>query len=294
MVKRPRKPIDLPETSAETRMLLDQLRELRKDVTARNREREGERDQARKIRIAARLVHVVRRGDSSAKKLLDQIFNGLREGDLPLFVGWDLYPAPPPPVPISARHLPRTMQDIDDEIRRLEEHLEKRLAREKEDDKRQHRRRMTIVGGALLGLVEAGSAEAGAMLDAILQKIPKKERKPFDGWDPPRLPAQAARSLPTAPSSQDPGAQRSSSLMSPPDARGKDEKAPPASHADQNSTPTVAGEKDTAATKRGGEDSPPTATSDKNDRARDATLGSDTEGRTDERTDHSVRTRPAR
>ena len=39
---------------------------------------------------------------------------------------------------------------------------------------------MTIVGGALLALVEAGAAEAGAMLDAILQKIP--ERKQAFRW----------------------------------------------------------------------------------------------------------------
>ena len=267
MGKRPRKPIDLPGTSAEARTLLNQLQEHRKDVIARNREREEERDQARKIRIAARLVHFVRRGDSAAKKLLDQIFNGLRDGDRPLFVGLDLYPTPTPPVPISARHLPRTLKEIDDEIKRLEEHLEKLLAGEKEDDKRQHRRRMTIVGGALLGLVEAGVAEAGAMLDAILQKIPKKERKPFDGWDPPRLPAQAARAALPVPPSQPPGAQRSSSSASPRDTDGKDKKAPAASPAGQPSPPPVAGKDDTAAAKRGGEGSTPTATSDKNDGA---------------------------
>ena len=272
--------------------MLDQLRELRKDVTARNRDREDERDQARKIRIAARFVHFVRRSDSAAKKLLDQIFNGLREGDRPLFVGWDLYPAPPPPVPISARHLPRTIQEIDDEIRRLEEHLEKRLAGEEEDDKRQHRRRMTIVGGALLGLVEAGSAEAGAMLDSILQKIPKKERKPFDGWDPPRLPAQATRSAQQVPPSQAHGAQRNSSPASPRDAGGKDEKAPAASHAGQPSPPPVAGKDDTAAANRGGEGSTPTATSDKNDGATAAPPSANAEGEPNEPT-HSVRARPA-
>ena len=242
------------------------------------REREDERDQARKIRIAARLVHFVRRGDSAAKKLLDQIFNGLRDGDRPLFVGWDLYPTHPRPVPISAQHLPRTLQEIDDEIRRLEEHIEKRLAGEEKEDKRQYRRRMTIVGGALLALVEAGAAEAGAMLDAILQKIPKKESKPFDGWDPPRLPAQAARSAPQVPPSQAPGAQRSSSSSSPRDASGNEKKVPPASPAGQTATSPVAGKDETAAAKRGGEDSTPTATSAKNDRARAARPGSDAEG----------------
>ena len=250
---------------------------------ARNRAREDEQDQARKIRIAARLVHFVRRGDSAAKKLLDQIFNALRDGDRPLFVAWDLYPSPPPPVPISAQHLPRTLQEIDDEIRRLEEHLEKRLAVEKEDDKRHHRRRMTIIGGALLGLVESGSAEADAMLDTILQKIPKKERKPFDGWDRPRLPTHAARPAKEV-STQATGEPQSAPSASPPDARAKDEKAPAASHAGQTSTTTAAGKSKTAAAKSAGEDSTSTGTSAKDHVERGAESVSDTEAEPSEPT----------
>lgn len=196
-------------------------------------------------------MHFVRRGNSDAKKLLDQIFSDLRDGDRPLFVAWDLYPSPPPPVPISAQHLPRTLQDIDAEIRRLEEHLEKRLAVEREDDQRHHPRRMTIVGGALLGLVEAGSAKADGMLDTILQKIPKKERKPFDGWDRPRLPAHAARTAKEDSTSQPTGEPQSASAASPPDAPRKDEKTTAASHAGQTSTPTAAGKNKTADTRNG-------------------------------------------
>ena len=85
----------------------------------------------------------------------------------------------------SDHHLPRTLKEIDDEIKRLEEHLSSSPGRKRTTSASTGR--MTVVGGALLGLVD----EAGAMLDAILQKIPKKERKPFG--DPPRLPAQAAR-----------------------------------------------------------------------------------------------------
>ena len=199
-----RPPLDLPPTTPETRALLGQLRAHREDVVAKKRRREDERDRDRKIRIGARLVRFVRRGDSAAKQLLNKIFAGLRDGDRPLFVGWDVYPTPPPPVPISDRQLPRTLQEIDDEIRRLEAHLEKRLEEDSEDDKRQHARRMTIVGGALLGLVEAGDAEADAMLKTILPKIPRKEMAPFEGWDPPTLPAPAAQAAQNVSASQAP------------------------------------------------------------------------------------------
>jgi hypothetical protein len=272
-----RTPLVTPETSAETRMLLDQIREHRKDVAARIRTREKKQDQARKIRIAARLVHLVRRGNSEAKKLLDQIFNALRDDDRPLFAGWDLYPSPPPPVPISAQHLPRTLQEIDDEIRRLEEHLEKRLAVEKEDDQQRHPQRMTILGGALLGLVEAGSAEADTMLDTILEKIPRKERKPFDGWERPRLPATAKPSAQPASTSQAGGAAQSAPPAASPDARGKDKKTPAATHAGQPATTSTDGKDETAAAKRGGKGTTSTRTSVTDEGARDAATGPDTE-----------------
>ena len=107
---------------------------------------------------------------------------------------------------------------------------------------RDHRRRMTIVGGALLGLVEAGSAEADAMLDNILQKIPKKQRKPFDGWNRPRSPARAARAAKEAATSQQPtGEPQSAAAASPPDAHAKGEKTP------ESSTTAAAGKKESAA-----------------------------------------------
>ena len=146
-------------------------------------------------------MRFVRRGDSDARTLLDRIFDGLRDGDRPLFVSWDLYPPPSGPVPISGRQLPRTLQEIDAEIQRLEAHLEKRLTADREEDKSQHARRMTIIGGALLGLVEAGDAEADAMLKTILAKIPKKEKAAFDDWDPPTLPARAAQAEKSPPAS---------------------------------------------------------------------------------------------
>ena len=305
MAKRPRKTLDLPPTSAETRAVLDQLLKHRENATARNRVQEDKLDQARKIRIAARLVRFVRRDNSAAKKLLDQIFNGLRDGDRPLFVGWDIHPPPPSPaVPISDRYLPRTLPEIDEEIRRLEAHLEKRLAEDEKEDKRHYRRRMTIVGGALLGLVKAGSAEADAMLDTILEKIPKKERKPFDDWKRPRLPAanrstqqvstsqaagsarsptstrasvadQGARDAATGPDTEhEPTMQRSLPAASP-DAR-KDEKTPAASHAGQPSTTAPDGNDQDAAAKRSSTGSTSTRTSVADEGARDAATGPDT------------------
>ena len=226
-----RQKIDLPTTSAKTRALLGQLHAHRQDVVAKKRQVDDRRDRNRKLRIGARLVRFGRRGDSAAKQLLTQIFDELRDGDRTLFAGWDLYPPPPPPVPITDRHLPRTLQEIDAEIQRTEAHLKRCLAKEKEADTSHHARRMTILGGALLGLVEAGSAEAAAMLDTILQKIPTKERAPFKDWEPPTLPAAAAQSAQQAPPSQDDGPDRSSSSASPPDARRRHEESPPTSNA---------------------------------------------------------------
>ena len=261
MAKRTRPPLDLPPTSTETRALLGQLRARREDVVAKKRQVEAERDQARKIRIAARLVRFVRRGDTAAKRLLDQIFDGLRDGDRQIFDGWELYPPPPPPIPINDRQLPRTLQEIDDAIRRLEAHLEKRLEEDSEEDKRQHARRMTIVGGGLLGLVESGDAEADAMLKTILPKIQKKEKAPFEGWDPPTLPIPAARPAQKAAPGQNDGPSRRSSSASPPDAHGRHEKSPPASTVAQTPTTPVAGRHEPAAPKRGGEGATPAAAS---------------------------------
>ncbi len=275
MAKRTRTPLDLPSTSAGTRTVLDQLRKHRENVAARKLVQADQQDQARKIRIAARLVRFVRRGNSTAKKLLDQIFDGLRDGDRPLFVGWDLYPPPPPPVPISDRQLPRTLQDIDDEIRRLEAHLEKRLAEDKKDDKRQYRRRMTIVGGGLLGIVEAGSVEADAMLDTILEKIPKKERAPFDGWERPKLPANAARPAKTVSTSQATG-EPQSGAASPPDASDNNEKTA-ANPAGQTSTTTATGKSKTAPDKRAAEDPASNGTSARKHAERGEAPDSDTE-----------------
>ena len=275
MAKRSRTPLDLPSTSAGTRTVLDQLRKHRENVAARKRVQADQQDQARKIRIAARLVRFVRRGNSTAKKLLDQIFDGLRDGDRPLFVGWDLYPPPPPPVPISDRQLPRTLQEIDDEIRRLEAHLEKRLAEDKKDDKRQFRRRMTIVGGGLLGLVEAGSVEADAMLDTILEKIPKKESAPFDGWERPRSPANAAKPANRVSTSQATG-EPHSGAASPPDARDNDEKTA-ANPAGQTSTTTATGKSKTAPDKRAAEDPASNGTSARKHAERGEAPDSDTE-----------------
>ena len=198
-------------------------------------------------------MRFVRRGDSAAKQLLTQILDELRDGDRELFVGWDLYPPPPPPVPISDQHLPRTLEEIDAEIRKLEAHLEKRLTEDKKHDTRHHARRMTILGGALLGLVEVGSAEADAMLKTILPSIPKKERRPFEGWDPPSLPAPAAQAAQKAARDQNDEPDRNSSSASPPDAHTRHEKSPPASTVAQTPTTPVARGDETAAPKRGGE-----------------------------------------
>ena len=258
---RGRPPIDFPPTTAETRKLLNQLRAHREDVVAKKRLREDERDRDRKIRIAARLVRFVRRGDSEARKLLDRIFDGLRAGDRPLFVRWDLYPPSPGPVPVSDRHLPRTLQEIDAEIQRLEAHLEKRLEEDREEDEHQHAHRMTIIGGALLGLVASGDAEADAMLKTILPKIPKKERGPFEGWTPPTLPAPAAQAAQQETPRRNNGPGRSSSSAPSPDAHGKDEPAGPASNVAQTSTTNAAGGDETAARQRGGEGATPAAAS---------------------------------
>ena len=190
----------------------------------------------------------------------DKILDGLRAADRTLFVRWDLYPPPPGPVPISDRQLPRTLQEIDAEIQRLEAHLEKCLEEEGEEDKRQHARRMTIIGGALLGLVESGDAEADAMLKTILPSIPKKERAPFEGWTPPTLPVAAAQAAQKEAPRRNDGPGHSSSA-SPPDAHGKDEPARPASNVAHTSTTTAAGGDEAAARQRRGEGATPAAAS---------------------------------
>ena len=128
-----------------------------------------------------------------------------------------------------------------------------KVEEDSKDDKRQHARRMTIVGGALLGLVESGDAEAAAMLKTILSTIPKKERAPFEGWDPPTLPAPAAQAAQKAAPGHNDGPSRSSSSASPPDAHTRHEKSPPASTVAQTPTTPVARGDQTAAPKRGGE-----------------------------------------
>ena len=91
------------------------------------------------------------------------------------------------------------------------------------------------------------------MLTTILSKIPKKETAPFEGWDPPTLPAPAAPAAQKAAPGHNDGPSRSSSSASPPDAHTRHEKPPPTSNVAQTPTTPVVGGDETAAPKGGGE-----------------------------------------
>ena len=198
----PRKDIPLPPTSRQTLAVITQLKALRQNRVKRDAARQQEQDDARKARIGARLVHLVRRGDQDAEQMLDRIRKNLQPADRPAFEGWSPKPDASdealPVVTITDRYLPRTLAEIDAEIARMTRHREQQLKDEAKENKRNHSHRMIALGGGLLALVHDGSAEADLLLERIVSQIPAKQRAPFKDWDRPRASKSAPGAAPAA------------------------------------------------------------------------------------------------
>ena len=196
----PRKEIPPPSTSRQTLAVLTQLNALRQDRVKRDAARQREQDDARKARIGARLVHIVRRDDQVAEQILDRIRKDLRPADRPAFAGWSPKPDAKedalPVVTIADRHVPRTLAEIDAEIARMTRHREQQLKDEAEENERNHSHRMIALGGGLLALVRDGSTEADRLLERIVAQVPAKQRAPFKNWDRPRASKAAPDAAP--------------------------------------------------------------------------------------------------
>ena len=195
-----RQRLKLPGTSRETKALLDQLQVLRKNREKRDHAKEKKDDDARKARIGGRLVHLVRRNDSAATSILDQIRAGLGEKDRSLFDDWPV-PPPVPIVEIPDRQRPRTLADIDAEIVRMKQCLKQQLVDEADEDQKVNAHRVIVLGGGLLALVVGGSRAASDLLGRIVGQIPAKERAPFKDWQRPVVPKVSPE--PAAPGADD-------------------------------------------------------------------------------------------
>ena len=177
-----------PASTAEADEYIRRLEAQRDLVNASNRKEEKRLDDTRKIRLGARLIGLVRRGDDAARRLFDKIRSGLRPQDRPPFENWHPVPQPPSPVELPSMTLPRTLQEIDAEIKRARGLRDQCQEEEEERESVDHQQRCATLGGGVLALARDGSREAAAMIDHIIANLPKAQRPAFKGWDPPRVP----------------------------------------------------------------------------------------------------------
>ena len=102
---------------------------------------------------------------------------------------------PPGGQPERKRSLPRgrlrSVADYDKEIARTQRLRSRALARERRkerdqraEEKRQHDRRLIILGGSLLAAANRGDDAARGLVAWTREHLRAGDRKPFDGWKP--------------------------------------------------------------------------------------------------------------
>ena len=78
----------------------------------------------------------------------------------------------------------KQVQPLLDRIAKLNQRVERLQKDEDERERKADTRRKILLGIYLLELVKDGEADARAMVDRVVARVPKGTAKVFEGWQP--------------------------------------------------------------------------------------------------------------